>query len=234
MTLAYPSSADSGGPSQRPRHAALTWTSLGLSFAFVVASVALTGSRQVFALLRHVDTRWLGAAFVLAFLQLSLLGLRWSLVARALGLELGWLRATTESILSLLGNQVLPTGFAGDGLRGVRQAQASHSGYWETFEAIAIERTSGQLALWLVVLITAPLSVRAGIIGAGTLGSIAAAVAAGGVLLWWVAFRIPALDRHMTRLRPALRRAATVLFSRRAAVHMRLSLTLVLCGSLLL
>src|SRR5688572_29080941 len=111
MTLAYPSSTDSSGPSQRQRHAGLTWASLALSAAFVAGSVALTGSRQVFSLLRDVDTRWLGAAFVVSFVQLGLLGLRWSRVARALGIDLGWLRATTEYILSLLGNQVLPTGF---------------------------------------------------------------------------------------------------------------------------
>ena len=232
MTLAYPSSADSSGPNQRHRHAGLTWASLALSAAFVAGSVALTGSRQVFSLLRDVDTRWLGAAFVVAFVQLGLLGLRWSRVARALGIDLGWLRATTEYILSLLGNQVLPTGFAGDGLRGVRQAHASRNGYWETFEALAIDRTSGQLGLWLVVLITAPLSVRAGIVEASTLAGIAAAVAAAGLVLWWVSFRVPALDGHMTRLRPALRRAGRLLFSRRAGAHMPLSLALVLCGTL--
>ena len=232
MTLAYPSSADSSGPTQSPRNAGLTWASVALSAAFVAGSVALTGSRQVFALLRDVDTRWLGAAFAVAFVQLGLLGLRWSRVARALGIELGWLRATTEYILSLLGNQVLPTGFAGDGLRGVRQAHASHNTYWETFEALAIDRTSGQLGLWLVVLVTAPLSVRAGILSAGALGGIAACAVAAGVLLWWVAFRVPALDRHLTRLRPALRRAAALLFSRRAGVHLPLSLALVVCGTL--
>ena len=38
-----------------------------------------------------------------SFLRLGLLGLRWSRIARELGLELGWLQATTEYALSLLG-----------------------------------------------------------------------------------------------------------------------------------
>jgi phosphatidylglycerophosphate synthase/uncharacterized membrane protein YbhN (UPF0104 family) len=232
MNFAFFSSAPSSRWRPRPRHAGLTWGALALSAGFVAASVGLAGSRQVFALLRDVDTRWLGAAFAVAFVQLGLLGLRWSRIARELGIELGWLQATTEYALSLLGNQVLPSGFAGDGLRGVRQARTSEHGYWATFEALALDRTSGQLGLWLIVLVTAPLSVRAGILSGEELGVIALCTAGACGLLWWVTFRLAALDRLMHRVRPALQRASSLLFSRRAAAHLPLSLALVIASTL--
>jgi uncharacterized membrane protein YbhN (UPF0104 family)/phosphatidylglycerophosphate synthase len=221
---------DSGTPPRR--RAVITWFSIALSIVLVVASVSLAGSRQVLERLREVDTRWLGAAFALGAAQLALLGLRWSRVARELGIELGWLRATTEYALSLLGNQVLPTGVAGDGLRGVRQAQTSEGAWWTTFEALALDRASGQLGLWLVVLVTAPLSVQAGILRADTLiYSVLATLVVAGALVWAI-FRWRMLEPHSARLRPALTRAARLLFSSRAAIHLPLSLLLVACSTL--
>lgn len=233
MTLAYPSADSNRDSNTSPRRrTALTWLSVVLSLVLVAASIGLTGSRQVFERLKEVDTRWLAAAFALGLLQLGLLGLRWSRIARELGIELGWLRATTEYALSLLGNQVLPSGFAGDGLRGVRQAQSTQGDLWRTFEALALDRASGQLGLWLVVLITAPLSVQAGIIGARPLviaGLIGVALVA---LLAWVTFGVASLERYTARLRPSIRRATRLLFSSRAAIHLPLSLLLVACSTL--
>jgi uncharacterized protein (TIRG00374 family) len=233
MTLAYPSANSNRDSGASPRRrAALTWFSVVLSIVLVVASFGLTGSRQVFERLKEVDTRWLAAAFALGLAQLGLLGLRWSRVARELGIELGWLRATTEYALSLLGNQVLPSGLAGDGLRGVRQAQSSKGDLWRTFEALALDRASGQLGLWLVVLLTAPLSVQAGIVGASALmtaGIVAACVLS---VIWWVTFRMASLERYTARLRPSIRRATRLLFSSRAAIHLPLSLLLVGCSTL--
>jgi phosphatidylglycerophosphate synthase/uncharacterized membrane protein YbhN (UPF0104 family) len=233
MTSAFSSADSRRDPGASPRRrAALTWFSVTLSLVLVAASVSLAGSRQVFERLEEVDTRWLGAAFALGAAQLALLGLRWSRVARELGIELGWLRATTEYALSLLGNQVLPTGVAGDGLRGVRQAQISESGYWTTFEALALDRASGQLGLWLVVLVTAPLSVQAGISSTGPLATWALAAVVIVSALGWAMLRWRTAEPYSTRLRPALGRAARLLFSSRAAIHLPLSLLLVVCSTL--
>jgi phosphatidylglycerophosphate synthase/uncharacterized membrane protein YbhN (UPF0104 family) len=232
MTSAFSSADSRRDPGASPRRrAALTWFSVALSLVLVAASVSLAGSRQVFERLEEVDTRWLGAAFALGAAQLALLGLRWSRVARELGIELGWLRATTEYALSLLGNQVLPTGVAGDGLRGVRQAQISERGYWTTFEALALDRASGQLGLWLVVLVTAPLSVQAGISSTGPLVTWAVAAVVLVSALGWAALRWRTPEKS-ARLRPALLRAARLLFSSRAAIHLPLSLLLVVCSTL--
>ncbi|HTV24999.1 MAG TPA: lysylphosphatidylglycerol synthase domain-containing protein [Polyangiaceae bacterium] len=233
MTTAF-SSADTNPGSSVPtrRRLAAIWFSIALSVVFVVASIAIAGSRQVFEHLRRVDTRWLGAASALGGLQLALLGLRWSRVSRELGIPLGWWRATTEYALSLLGNQVLPTGIAGDGLRGVRQAQTSEQSYWAIFEALAIDRASGQLALWLVVLASAPLSARAGIVSWSTLAAGALGAVVVLAALAWVVFRWRAIERYTTPLRPSLARAASLLLSSRALIHLPLSLLLVACSVL--
>jgi phosphatidylglycerophosphate synthase/uncharacterized membrane protein YbhN (UPF0104 family) len=233
MTLAHPSAESSSDAAASPRRrVALAWFSVALSVVLVAASVSWAGSKQVFALLKQVDTRWLGAAFALGAVQLALLGLRWSRVARELGTELPWLRATTEYALSLLGNQVLPFGVAGDGLRGVRQAQSSAAGWWRTFEALALDRASGQLALWLVILVTAPLSVQAGILSASGLAAAALISALGGLTLGWLVFRCRPLEPHTARLRPPIARAARLLFSSRALIHLPLSLLLVAASAL--
>lgn len=227
MTLAFPS-ADPGGGASLPsprRRAGWALITLLSSLVLVVASIWLVGSRQVFERLEGLDTRWLGAAFGVGFVQVGLLGLRWSRITRALGTQLGWLRATTEYALSLLGNQVLPSGMAGDGLRGIRQAQSSAQGYAGSFEALALDRASGQLGLWLVVIASAPLSVHAGILSAGTLLWGLGAVFGAALVLWAVIGRV----RALARLRPVLARSAQLLFSRRAALHLPLSL--LLCGA---
>jgi phosphatidylglycerophosphate synthase/uncharacterized membrane protein YbhN (UPF0104 family) len=233
MTFAFSSTElrrSSGTP--RRRRAALAWLSVAASVVLIAACVILTGSRQVFERLREVDTRWLGVAFALGAVQLALLGLRWSRVARELGIELGWLRATTEYALSLLTNQVLPSGVAGDSLRGVRQAQSSEGRWWSTFEALTLDRASGQLGLWLVVLVTAPLSVHAGILSANTL--LISALVFGVIVgvLGWAMFRWKMLEPFSARLRPPLERARRLLFSGRARIHLPLSLLLVACSTL--
>lgn len=233
MTLALPSEDSNRAAHAAPRRRlAMTWFSVAFSLLLILASIVLAGSRQVLARLEEVDTRWLAASFALGAAQLTLLGLRWSRVARELGLELGWLRATTEYALSLLGNQVLPTGIAGDGLRGVRQARASERSWWTTFEALALDRASGQLALWLVVVLSAPLSVRAGIVTASGLGWGALGALLTVSALIGIVFRWRAAEPHTTRLRAPLWRAARLLFSRRAVIHLPLSLLLVGCSTL--
>jgi glycosyltransferase 2 family protein len=220
------SSADPNGDTRR--RVAATGVSIALSVVLVAASIALAGSQQVFEHLKRVDTRWLGAAFVLGAVQLALLGTRWSRVARELGIPLGWLRATTEYALSLLANQVLPTGVAGDGLRGLRHAQRSDEDGWAAFEALALDRASGQLALWLVVLMGTPLSLRAGVLSTTTLGW----AALGCVIVIGAVFRWRAMKVQTSRLRPALARTVNMLFSSRAVIHLPLSLLLVASGTL--
>lgn len=195
----------------------------------VVASITFADSRQVLAQLKTVDMRWLGLSFGIGLAQIGLLGLRWSRVAVALGLPLSWLKATTEYALSVLGNQVLPSGIAGDGLRGLRHSKSSkETGMLVVFEALALDRFSGQLALWLIVLLTAPLTLAAGIVDAASLALAIGFALAAAVTIGVLAPRLSRLRRHTTRAGFWLRRSAVFLLSPRgAAVHLPLSLVLV-------
>jgi phosphatidylglycerophosphate synthase/uncharacterized membrane protein YbhN (UPF0104 family) len=229
MTSAFSSTDSSRGPLAPRRASGLGWTSVLFSVVLVIASIALADSRQVLNQLKTVDVRWLGIAFSLSLVQIGLLGLRWSRVATALGLPLGWLKATTEYALSLLGNQVLPTGIAGDGLRGLRHSKSSsHGNALPVFEALALDRISGQLALWLVVLLTAPLTLSAGVVAGGPL-ALSALVALGGALaLCLLASRVPRFAAPARRLKYWLRRSAAFLLKpSSAAVHLPISLLLV-------
>lgn len=229
MTAAYPSTDSDPTPSAPHRASGLAWTSVALSVMLVVASIALVDSRQVLAQLKTVDVRWLGVAFALGLAQIGLLGLRWSRVAVALGLPLSWLKATTEYALSVLGNQVLPSGIAGDGLRGLRHSKSSkEKSLLLIFEALALDRFSGQLALWLLVLLTAPLTVAAGIVGGTSLALVGALVLGGALALGVLAARVSRFRRRTAQLVHWLRRSAAFLLSPKgASVHLPLSLLLV-------
>jgi uncharacterized membrane protein YbhN (UPF0104 family)/phosphatidylglycerophosphate synthase len=234
MTSAL-SSADSGqAPVGRRRSSVgLAWTSVALSAVLMVASIGSADSKRVIDQLASVDTRWLWVSFAINAVQLALLGLRWSRVANLLGIRLGWVKATTEYALSTLTNQVLPSGVAGDGLRALRHAKSSDRSLLSVLEALALDRLSGQLAVWLAVLAAAPLIVRTGIIDLRGLGLGVLLLLGLGIALWQVAIRWGRSRQHALRTEQWLRKAGRCLLSpRNAAVHLPLSLLLV-AGSLL-
>ncbi len=214
---------------------------LGIAIGGVLGSVALVGlsvllvdPRQVAARLSALDARWLAAFFAVYVFQLGVLGLRWSTISRQLGVPLGWRRASAEYALSVLVNSVLPTGFAGDGFRALRHSQRSpQHAFTRVLEALALDRVSGQLALWLVVLMSAPFSVKAGLLDPLP---VALALLGLGLAAWLVTRR---LERAATwpnasrALRAFVGRARSVMLDpRRALVHLPLSM--LLTGTLVL
>ncbi|MEY4546760.1 MAG: hypothetical protein RL685_2955 [Pseudomonadota bacterium] len=235
MTFAL-SSADPGQEApvaRRKPPAGLTWTSVALSAVLVAASIGSADSKSVIAQLQAVDTRWLWVAFAINVAQLGLLGLRWSRIATLLGLRLGWVKATSEYALSTLTNQVLPSGIAGDGLRALRHAKSADRGLLAVLEALALDRLSGQVALCLFVFAGLPLVVNAGILGTDRLELGALAVVGTGLVLWWLAARSRNTEGVIARTQRWLRKAANCLLSpKNAAVHLPLSLLLVVCSLL--
>jgi uncharacterized protein (TIRG00374 family) len=229
MTTASPSEESNRSPISLRAPSGLGWTSIALSVVLVLASIGFADSRQVLERLRTVNVRWFGVAFALGLAQLALLGLRWSRIANELGLNLGWLKATSEYALSILANQVLPTGVAGDGLRAWRHSRAaSEESPYVVFEAMALDRISGQLALWLVVLLTAPLTLSAGLVHASSLALGAAVLLGCALSLWLLVSWVPGWQRNRARVITFLRRSAVFLFSPRgAAMHLPYSLLLV-------
>jgi glycosyltransferase 2 family protein len=213
--------------------AGLTWTSVALSAVLVAASIGSADSKRVLALLESVHTRWLWLAFAINVVQLGLLGLRWSRVAALLGLRLGWLKATSEYALSSLTNQVLPSGVAGDGLRALRHAKSADSGLLPVLEALALDRISGQVALWLFVLAGLPLLVDAGVVAPDRLELGGLAVVSAGLVIWWGAGRSRSPEGVVARSQRWLRKAAQSMLSpKQAAVHLPISLLLVVCSLL--
>jgi phosphatidylglycerophosphate synthase len=216
-------------PAAPRRRGGLAWISVASSAALIAACLYWVDPRRVAARLEATDGRWLCGFFALYALQVVLLGLRWSRIARQLDVPLGWRRASAEYALSMLLNQLLPTGFAGDGLRAVRHARRCPGRpFLQILEPLAIDRLSGQLGLGLMVLAGAPLALRAGWLRprAILVGGAAAALL---LVAGW----------GLTRLRPAARgwlapiggwvaRSGGLLLSpRRARVHLPTSLLLV-------
>jgi glycosyltransferase 2 family protein len=217
-------------PLRRPR--VLAWTSVLFSVGLLVASVALVDSKQVLDRLRAIDARWLLAFAALYALQIVLIGLRWSTISRQLGVPLSWRRASAEYSLSILVNQLLPTGFAGDGLRAVRHTRRSGYAFLRVLEVLALDRLSGQSALLLIVLASLPLTLQAGLIEPKSV--LVGALALIAILaLAALSLRVVPGWRHLlSPTRSFVARAGGLLLNpRRAIRHLPLSLALI--GTLL-
>ena len=221
--------AHAGAARERPRSTGITWTSVLCSAGVLFGIVVYADARQVLAQLKHIDTRWLGAAFVLNLLQLVVLGARYSHIAQTLGLPLTWLKATTEYALSMLVNQLFPTGVVGDGLRAVRQAKQSREAtLGPAVEAVALDRLSGHVVLWLVALATAPFGFGIAVLDFQRLGVGLGGVLVTGLVLAFFVAKINRLERVRRAIVQFFRRGARVLLvPKQALVHVPLSLALI-------
>jgi len=94
---------------------------------------------------------WFVLAALLVPLQIVLGALRWRRVSRDLQMELSGLRAVEEYGLSVLLNQVLPGGMAGDAARVWRHKQG-HGSFAAPLRAAVVDRVIGH---WAHLLVTA-------------------------------------------------------------------------------
>jgi uncharacterized membrane protein YbhN (UPF0104 family) len=181
--------------------------------------------------LGHLRPGWLALAAIILLVQFPVMAARWCIFARALAVPLSFSHALSEYILAALLNQVLPLGVWGDVTRVVRHAQApdraNGHGYARAAHAVVLERASGQMGLWLVVLAMAPtwtflVPWRASTSQAlGTLGLMTAAIAAVGIVLLR---RVRASKLWQDRTRESLRALVAL---RMLILHLPLSLLLV-------
>jgi glycosyltransferase 2 family protein len=219
-------SVDNPAPSA-PRRGWLWGAASALGTALLlVAAFAFTDVERIRVGLQGLDPRWLAPALVLHVAQLLVLATRWTRVAASLGVELAWTLAATEYALSVALNLVLPTGMAGDALRAVRVARVdSDPGLLRVIESIALDRASGQLGLWLVLLAGLPFAPLVGVLDGQALLSLGGgAVFALGVLVW-ILSRAPDHWSSAAATRRFLRRATGLLFSpRRVLLHLPWSL----------
>ena len=213
------------------------WLALGgvaLSAALVALCVICVDAGEVRQRLSAVEPRWLLAFFAVYIVQIGLLGLRWSSIARQLGVPLHWRRASAEYALSLLLNHVLPTGLAGDGLRAVRHSRrCPRHGFPQILEALALDRISGQLALVLAVVVSIPITVRAGLLPLSSVLLAASALGALGAAVYAWTRRRAASRAPLVGIAVHLRRARSVMLTpSRAALHLPVSV--LLTGTLVL
>lgn len=205
------------------------WAKLTASLVLGVGCVVAVDARALTRELAALDGRWLALAFVLHLAQLAVLAGRWTSIARALGLPLGYRRALGEYALSVFVNQVLPGGVAGDGLRAVRHARsAPGTRVLRALEALAIDRASGQLACWLLVLLSAPLAIVHRVVEPRVFGGLVLAGLALSGSGWFLLDRLAPEQGPLARLRRSLRRFALILLHpRHVAMHLPLSVAFV-------
>ncbi|MEM1360642.1 MAG: lysylphosphatidylglycerol synthase transmembrane domain-containing protein [Pseudomonadota bacterium] len=126
---------------------------LGLKLVFSAGLIAtllfLADPQSVWAQVTHASWQWVFLAGSCLLAVTGLMAWRWRYVARELGLELSFWRATREYLISNLVNQTLPGGVVGDAARAVRVRDAAtlKTAVW----SVAIERLLGQIALVAVM-----------------------------------------------------------------------------------
>jgi glycosyltransferase 2 family protein len=171
--------------------------------AVVVAVVAHLGTGAVLDGVRAVSPGALVAALGLGALTTTASAARWCVVARGLGLEIGFGAAVGDCYRAQFLNSVLPAGVLGDVHRAVESGRR-RGDLARGVRAVVLERVAGQVVVVVVsvvVLLVVPSPVR------GLLGGLARAVPAGivavAVLLSLVG--IPAVRRGLARLAVGIR-----------------------------
>lgn len=105
--------------------------------------------------LTGMDLIYVAAALVITVPQVGLSAWRWHFTATRLGLHLPFAKAFQEYYLSTFLNQVLPGGVLGDAARAWRHGRTESAGLACAARAVILERTSGQIALFSIILAAA-------------------------------------------------------------------------------
>jgi len=213
------------------KRAASGWLQAGSSMLVLGATLVAAGRGSFWQRLEHLRPGWLALAAAILLVQFPIMAARWCLFARALAVPLSFSHALSEYVLATLLNQVLPFGVWGDVTRVVRHAKAPDQGdghgYTRAALAVVLERASGQLGLWLVVLAVLPtwtflVPWRASTNRAlGALGLVTAAIAAVAIVLLR---RVRASKIWQDRARESLR---ALIAPSMLVLHLPLSLLLV-------
>jgi uncharacterized protein (TIRG00374 family) len=121
-----------------------------LGIALIAMTAWLVDPQAMLLRLRGADAGWIAAALALSLPSTLLMAWRWHFTAQRIGARIGMGAAVREYYVSLLVNQIVPGGVAGDFARVVRQAPLKSS-LGPVARSVVLERMVGQLALWLVV-----------------------------------------------------------------------------------
>ncbi len=108
---------------------------------------------QIIAHLGNLDANYALAALIVTVPQVALSAWRWHFAASRLELFLPFRQAFSEYYLAVFLNQVLPGGVAGDAARAWRHGRSQTAGLGAAARAVILERASGQIALFAVVVV---------------------------------------------------------------------------------
>jgi uncharacterized membrane protein YbhN (UPF0104 family) len=195
----------------RVRHVALRATQSVVAIGLLVLVWRLAGPDAI-GMLATADPVWLMLAGVLLLAHTVFAALRWRVTAAPLGIDLTRRQAITEYFLAQLVNTTVPGGVVGDAGRAARSRH--HSGLGAAAGAVAMERTIGQLSLFVVfgAAFVLTLVMPTGVvwptgIAVGIAGALAAAAVA--VLALTVAARRaqPRPDGRVARILDGVRRS---------------------------
>ena len=138
------------------------WVQVSASLLALAATLWLVDRSEIWRRLQQIHIGWLCLTLAVLLAQYLLLAARWCFLARRLSTPLAYRRALGMYFLAGLLNQVLPFGILGDVARAIRHSRrARQSGSAPDSKArvvlaILFERASGQIALWLTVVIVLP------------------------------------------------------------------------------
>lgn len=152
--------------------------------------------------LSALSPTWVALGLMISVLQVGVLAWRWRYTTKRLGIDLPLREAVGEYYLSILLNQLLPGGVAGDVSRAWRHAQATTTG--PAVRAVILERASAQVVMTGVAIVSILALPWA---AAVTRVAIAAVAVVLGVLVFRTLGRRPNSDSAAGRLWSDARRA---------------------------
>lgn len=147
--------------------------------------------------LQNAKAEWLVAAGALLTLQILISAWRWRYTAAQLGMALTATTAVREYYLAILINQVLPGGVLGDAHRAWRHSNTL-TRRSPAFQAVVIERLSGQIAMILLALLSLPIG------SLGTTLAISLLITAALLFVFWLLRHQAQVANWLQALRIAL------------------------------
>ena len=128
---------------------------LGVCFSLFAVLWHHADGPRVMEQLLGLEPVYVLAALIITIPQVGLSAWRWHFTASRLGLHLPFQKAFSEYYLATFLNQVLPGGMLGDAARAWRHGRSETTGFGAAARAVILERTSGQIALFSIVLAAA-------------------------------------------------------------------------------
>ena len=129
------------------------WVRAAIGIGILVAIIGVAGAEPFLRGIASVSPPAIGAALLLAAAATAAAAWRWRVIARRLGLRLGWRESIAAYYRSQFLNTVLPGGVVGDVDRAVSHGRSVDQ-VAQAVRAVAAERAAGQavqLVLALVV-----------------------------------------------------------------------------------